>query len=396
MRSWRSRTVDAENGHEAKIADFSLDLASDHGATYNSFIVRTSAIPVPGSAEPAAAYPRAIEWLAAVIKEARRRQRRRRLLSAAALVLAVAVALSLYLELSPSSEAPASALSPPLARTAFDLNAPAVALTAARGSVWAVVEGSKMQALLWKIDPRNGKRLNSFTIGRTGPDFGAVTSSGSVLWAAAGTTVLRVDIAHPARITRAPLPGEAATVAVAFGSVWVATIGERGYFLVRLDAHTLARQARIHLDVQPTAISSGLGSLWLASLSSLQRIDPRTNRAVATPAQPDNPIALTITGNRLWVLQRSGAVTLVDRLGKQRALIPLPFPPSSFAVAGDRIWVTNNCGCKTGVLAVIDRTTQRVREITLGTTPVALTTIGNEAWVATFGDAKLWGVRWHR
>lgn len=337
-----------------------------------------------------------IEWLAAAIKAARRRQRRRQLLSATVFVLAVAVALSLYFDLSRSSGTPASALSPPLTRTAFDLKAPAVALTAVRGNVWAVVEGSKMQALLWKIDPRNGKRLNSFTIGRTGPDFGAVTSSGSVLWAAAGTTVLRVDIAQPARVTRAPLPGEAAAVAVAFGSVWVATIGERGYFLVRLDANTLARQARIHLDVQPTAISSGLGSLWLASLSSLERIDPRTNRAVATPAQPSNPIALTITGNCLWVLQGTGAVTLVDQGGNQRALIPLPFSPSSFAVSRDRTWVTNNCGCKTGVLAVIDRTTRRVREITLGTTPAALTTIGNEAWIATFGDAKLWRVRWHR
>lgn len=252
-----------------------------------------------------------------------------------------------------------------------------------------------MQAALWKLDPRSGRRLGSFAIGRSGPDFGAVTSSGGAIWAAAGNHILRLDPAGVGRTQRASLPGEAAGVAVGFGSVWVTTIGASGDSLVRLDAKTLARQAIVHLDAQPMALVSGLGSLWLALSYAVDRVDPRTNDLVPTAVGASGTTALAVSGDHLWLLQRS-AVALIDRHGRQSERIQLPFPAGSFAVGRHQLWITNNCGCRKGLLAVIDRKTLRARTLAIGVTPVALTTTPSATWAATFGDARLWRVATRR
>jgi DNA-binding beta-propeller fold protein YncE len=311
------------------------------------------------------------------------------------MLMVLSVGLSLYFGLRPSVGARSSPTTTRLTAEAVGLQAPAIALADAGGSLWAVVEesrGKELRALLWRLDPRSGKRLGSFVIGRAGPDFGALTSSRFMIWAAAGNHLLRVDLAHRGQVGRTGLPGYAASVAVAFGSVWVTTVGGNGDSLVRLNADTLAPEARIRLDTQPMAMASGLGSLWLALGSSLQRIDPRVNRLIATRAQPTSPIALTVSGDRLWVLQGTDAVTVLDRHGREREHLRLPFSPGNFSVASRRLWVTDNRGCRRGTLAVIDPARSEARTIAIGGTPNTLTTAGTRAWVATFGDAKLWRV----
>jgi len=328
--------------------------------------------------------------LATVIERARRRQRRRRLLLVTAGALAASAAAVAFFALRATAPAPHPG-SPALVVRQFALRAAPVAITTADRSLWVIVEGRQMQVLLWKLDSNSGKRLASYTIGKTGPDLGAVTSSGHIVFAAAGEQILRLDLTGPRRIRRTHLPGEANGVAVGFSSVWVTTIGERDY-LIRLNADTLAPEARIRLDDQPVAVKSGLGAVWLALFSSVQRLNPANNRLVTTYGQAEDVVGLTLTRSHVWVLERTETITTLNRHGDPVGLTRLPFTPSAIAVSGKRIWVTNNCGCATGKVALIDSRTHQIHLISVGKTPVGVAATGSTAWVATFEDAKLWRV----
>lgn len=251
-----------------------------------------------------------------------------------------------------------------------------------------------MRAELVRLDPKTGKRLAAFTIGRTGPDFAAASSSGSFVWAAAGDHVLRVDATGPGRVERATLRGEAAAITVGDESAWVATIGPQRDTIVRLDASTLAAQALIQVTVQPVALEAGLGSVWLATSAGLWKINAANNQVIPAPVPVASPVSLARTGNRLWVIQQDRLVTGVDRTGHTRSRIALPFAPGAVAATPSRIWVTDNCGCRTGKLAVLNIQTRRlVATRPIGETPLAVASARSGVWVATFGDSTVEHVR---
>ncbi|MGH3002288.1 MAG: YncE family protein [Gaiellaceae bacterium] len=262
-------------------------------------------------------------------------------------------------------------------------------MTLAAGEVWVVVEGERNRALLWELDARSGKRLASYTIGKTGPDFGAVAARRQVVYAAAGEHVMRVDLAHPSQAARAALPGDAAAMTAGSGSVWVATIGRRDA-VTRFAASPLAARTRIPLTFQPVALQTALGSVWLASTAGLWRIEGK--RLFPAPVAMALPAGLATANARLWLLQQDDQIASVDPSGRVRARIRLPFSPGSFAVSGRRIWVTDNCGCATGRLALLDLASGRRTTIRLGRTPVAVAAASETAWVASFGDRTLWRV----
>lgn len=332
--------------------------------------------------------------LAAVIERARRRQRRRRLLLASVTVAVCAVAsLSVGLWRGGSPAVPA-ARGDGLVVTRFGLEAAPVAVALAGGSVWVVEETAHMRADLVRLDPTTGKRVAAFAIGRTGPDFGAATVSDGFVWAAAGDHLIRVDIAGQGRLERAVLPGEAAAVTVGFGSAWVASIGQTHDLITRLDASTLAPQARIVVTMQPVALQTGLGSVWLASTDGIWRIEPTRDRVVPEPVPVASPIRLALSRGRLWLIEQDRIAAALDRTGNVRARITLPFAPGAVAATARGIWITDDCGCRAGRIALFDpRTHRRLAERRIGETPVALTANYGGAWVATFGDESISHVR---
>lgn len=289
---------------------------------------------------------------------------------------------------------PSAAHRPGLATAHFSPGGAPVALAATRGRIWVVVETGGLRVGLVGLDPASGRREAAFTIGRTGPDFGAVTSSGGAVWAAAGKHVVRIDPTRPGVVERAPLPGEAAAIAAGYGSVWVATIGSPRDFVVRLDASSLAVEARIPLTFPPVALRAALGSVWVASPSGLWRIAPTGNRLV--PARDPFPllVGLAVSGGRLWAIEQDMTAAAVDRNGHVEARVRLPFSPGAGAVTAARLWVIDNCGCHSGKLALVDLSSRRVAATEpIGGTPVAVAAIGSTAWVATFADETVWRIR---
>lgn len=284
----------------------------------------------------------------------------------------------------------AASAAAPGAATAFRLGAAPVAVALDGSDAWAVVETAD-GAAVWRLSPRSRRPLASYRIGPQGPDLGAVTAADGRVWAVAGDRIVRVTPAAPHRVRRARVPGVATAVSVGFGSVWVTVVGSQRNSLVRLDARTLELQATIPVE-QPTAILAALGSVWVAGPSSLDRIDPRTNRLTPTTEPVNNPTALASDGREVWVADGRTALS-VDRSGSPRTRIPLPFGTGSLAVTGRELWVTNNCGCPDGEVAAVDPVSARPVGIwRVGETPVAIAASGTAAWVASFGDRSLWHV----
>lgn len=247
-----------------------------------------------------------------------------------------------------------------------------------------------MRASLVRIDSTTGTRLAAFSIGRTGPDFGAATASGRIIWAAAGDHLIRVPADHPNQLSRVGLPGEVAALAADQGSVWVATIGASHNSLIRLDSSSLMTRRRVNLAVQPVAIQRGSSALWLASTGGLWDINPATSQPTPYSAQVALPVDLSSTASSLWVASQDKHLTAIAPSGRIRHRYTLPFSPDALTTTPNRIWLTNNCGCQTGKLALINSNTGKLLATqTIGQTPTAITADHTGVWVATFADESV-------
>ena len=134
-----------------------------------------------------------------------------------------------------------------------------------------------------------------------------------------GAEPRRVRVRHAApdrsassRITNTyRLDSAAGGFAVGDGAVWVAMYFDNT--LERLDSHGRVL-ARIRVGLQPQFIHLAFGSVWVSNHHgrSLTRIDPRTNRVIATlPAGDqhmfrDGPQAMTDDGRYLYIYSSNG------------------------------------------------------------------------------------------
>jgi outer membrane protein assembly factor BamB len=278
------------------------------------------------------------------------------------------------------------------------LRAAPLAVVAGHGSVWVLAERGDLAVVL-KIAPRTGTALGTVKVGPQGPDIGAMTMGGGLIWAAAGDQLVAVDPARAAVMRRTRLPGLANAISYGFGSVWVTTIGQSRHLLIRLDPRTLTIRARIRLTARtvitgegsgPTAVAAGLGSVWVAGFAALLRIDPATNR-VASLLFPTSPSAtgLAVARDRLWVLGGT-TVAALDRRGRRIEQLRLPVAGGNLAVTQRRLWIIDNRGCRRGTLLEVNLSTRRViRRRPTGETPIAISATSTTVWVANFAGGTL-------
>jgi DNA-binding SARP family transcriptional activator len=113
------------------------------------------------------------------------------------------------------------------------------------------------------------------------------------------------------------IPGAGARVGIvrdlAFGagSLWVvsggaAHVGGIDQALRRVDAHSRLVEATIPVGSDPEAVAVASGSVWVASLTdgTVERVDPNRERVVETIALGAKPVALAATGEGVWVAAR--------------------------------------------------------------------------------------------
>jgi streptogramin lyase len=143
-----------------------------------------------------------------------------------------------------------------------------------------------------------------------------------------------------------PIPSGAVDVAVGEGSVWVSGFGR----MTRLDPNTDHVTATV--DTPGTEdysqIAVGLGAVWVtADGGKLHRIDPTTNRLVATILVGGPIQGVAAAGGAIWVTRPTegvGELIRVDPATNRVSGRPIKVGPGPVAVlyAFGALWVTNS------------------------------------------------------
>ena len=212
------------------------------------------------------------------------------------------------------------------------------------GSVWVanVADGTVSQ-----IGTRSRSVAHTVTPG-IAVDGLAVGQGG--LWVAdGGRGVVRMidpEFHSVARSRRVGRPKIARPVAVGEDAVW--TVAGSGSRIVRLNPRTERPVATIPVGNSPSSIVIGAGAVWVGDSGdgTVSRIDPRTNKVVATIAVGQSVSAIAVGAGGVWV-----TVPLEDRVKRidpaSNAIaesVRVPGGPTAAAIGAGGIWVTSRAG----------------------------------------------------
>jgi YVTN family beta-propeller protein len=162
------------------------------------------------------------------------------------------------------------------------------------------------------------------------------------------------------RIRNCDLPK---AVAVSKGAVWAGRGDTQS--LVRIDPATNRVVASIPVGVEPWYIAASDTAVWLSDwrTNAVVRVDPVANRVVATVANlPAGPTGIAIAPDAVWVASsRADTLTRIDPATNQVAasvatdLVPLPV-----LYAYGSVWVRNEFREGSGTVQRVDPATNRV------------------------------------
>ncbi|HZO36117.1 MAG TPA: protein kinase [Solirubrobacteraceae bacterium] len=219
-------------------------------------------------------------------------------------------------------------------------------------------------------------------------------------WAVSNTegTITRVQTKPPYEASPDLLDvGSGATaLAAGDGSMWVVKQSTNG--LLRYDLNTRRRQADpIQLPPGvPFAVAAGEGGIWVGSRSgrgsfvpqSVSRIDPKTNKVVATKDLPDGMQDLAVGAGSVWIAsRRSNSVTRLDPKTMTTRRIVVPGRPTAIAVGAGAVWVTiadRNLLVRVGL-----GSTRDVTSYTVGTQPKGVAAAADAVWVSNESDSTV-------
>jgi DNA-binding SARP family transcriptional activator len=207
---------------------------------------------------------------------------------------------------------------------------------------------------LVEIDPKSGHILRHVSSPFAG-DAAWYLPDGRNVWFTAGRELVRVDAAEGRavdryRLTKANNEYGLNWLTRCFGSLWVTDNPDS--LVLRVDPASGRVQARIHAQY-PAAIACGDGGLWVSWWDKgLHRIDPRTNRIVATASTPAPFVnVLAVGGGFAWASnEAAGTVSKIDRGGTVVAVYETGDGAHQMSFSGGRLWVANqDVGTVTGI-----------------------------------------------
>jgi YVTN family beta-propeller protein len=175
----------------------------------------------------------------------------------------------------------------------------------------------------------------------------------------------------------------------AYGAAWATSngVGE----LERIDPAKNRVVKRWKLT-GAVGVVGAFGSIWGAGSNGVLRVDPVTNKVVATIAAPGAGWTAA-SGDAVWVTTSGGAVARIDpatntvaaTVGLKAAVLGDP------AVVGGMLWVPQ---VRENSIAVIDPATNTVvRTVKAGAGPFVVTEIAGEAWVPSWHGSDVWRFR---
>ncbi|HEV7810100.1 MAG TPA: hypothetical protein VGO64_05850 [Candidatus Limnocylindrales bacterium] len=131
-------------------------------------------------------------------------------------------------------------------------------------------------------------------------------------------------------------------------------------------------------------IAAGGGAVWTTSGRTVARIDPATNRVVATIDVGSDPRRIVFDGEVVWVTVAAGDLVGIDPATNTiTRRIPVGAQPAALAIGGGDLWVvlpvTNQ------VIRVDPSTAKVVATIEVTARPWGIAVDGGSAWVASYG-----------
>ena len=188
--------------------------------------------------------------------------------------------------------------------------------------------------------------------------------------------------------------GPVLDLAASDGAVWVAEPGA----VVRVDARSGRVVARMRTPAvgDDGHIAVGVGGVWvttgLEGGGTVYRIDPSTDRVVATIRVGGVAIGVTVGAGRVWVTRPSqgpGDVVRIDPTSDRVAepAIQVGSGPGEVAYGGGAVWVQNSS--PTSVMRIDPATGQVSTVVGMDATVQGSFVVGSVA----FGDRSLWAVR---
>ena len=254
--------------------------------------------------------------------------------------------------------------------------------------------------------PAGGKVLRRIRLGGGPLTVGEPLAVGEgAVWAvnAAGGRLMRIDPARNAIVARIKV-GVPAAIAAGDGGVWLAN--QSFNTVTRVDPathmHTIIRVGR-----SPEGIAVSPGAVWVANAGSLanaggptvSRIDPATNRVVATirvGPKSDSGAAYTnliASPRAVWVaLPNGNSIVHIDpATNRVVKTVPVGFQPCGFLAAdATDVWVTpagcgggNAPGTATNVVARVDSRTNKLTTELADADPGGIVAAFGTVWVAT-------------
>ncbi|MGI9603002.1 MAG: Vgb family protein [Acidimicrobiales bacterium] len=182
-------------------------------------------------------------------------------------------------------------------------------------------------------------------------------------------------------------PEATITARLAVSSPYVAAVGEEAVWVastdrdevVRIDPRTNRIVASVPVEASPTGVAIGAGAVWVASRETglVLRIDPARNEVVATIVVGESPVWVTTAAGAVWVANNGdNTVSRIDPTSDTVvATIDVAGGPAVVAAGAGAVWVGHG-----GLVTRIDPSTNAIAdEVEIG---VGVTVGAGAVWVS--------------
>jgi len=160
--------------------------------------------------------------------------------------------------------------------------------------------------------PSGGGTASSDDAGVAGPNRTGSAGSSRLQQHRVGDTLAEIQ-----------LTGEPRYMVADFGSVWVAVDQDTGGLLVRIDPTTNKIIASIPVGSDPGGVVVAAGSIWVASYDdgTLTQVDPATNAVLATIPVGPRPWEVAVDAGMIWTRNSDATLTRVDPVAGRRVQV---------------------------------------------------------------------------
>jgi DNA-binding SARP family transcriptional activator/ABC-type branched-subunit amino acid transport system substrate-binding protein len=219
-----------------------------------------------------------------------------------------------------------------------------------------------------------------------------------------------LDVRSGELLASVPLGSAPSSIAVGEGSIWAIDADDQT--ISRIDPRTHTRERTFSTASTPTDIAVGAGAVWVGNAfrgarsrgsypRSVSRLDPETGVVDATVKLPGadahgyfqgggfNQQRIAVTPTAVWAVNPDRTVSRIDPRTNRRVATIEDVQASDIAAAGGEVWVIGS----DGVIEIDSRTNAVSQEIQVAAESMSALALGaGSVWVADPVGGSVWRV----